>query len=67
MGKLLAVLVRAMLDDLHAGEHRRVQLNLVSEVHVVGYGVEPHRASQVVRLCLTVTKTTEGLDLGLRN
>ena len=67
MGQFLAVLVRAMLQDLQSGDHRRIELKLCSETDAVNDAGEPHSASQVVLLRKSIAKPFESRNFRLRN
>ena len=66
MGQFLAVFVRAMLQDLQSGDHRRIELKLCREADAVNDAREPHSASQVVLLRKSIAKPFESRNFRLR-
>lgn len=65
--QLLAVLITAILQDLHPGHHRRVKLYLVRKVDTISHRLEPHGLAKVIGLSFTEDKAFESVDFGLRN
>jgi len=65
--QLLAVLIAAVLQDLHPGHHRRVKLYFVRKVDTISDRLEPHGLAQVIGLSFTEDQAFESVNFGLRN